>query len=473
MYGNGYGYQVFSVILTEAVGVDARWYVLLGNPVLAATVFPAVLYAVYRRAAGTPILAMLSLMLLYTVPEFLFVYSRATHEKISLTMILLVVAALTGPLRGRGASWAAALILAAFALSSMNAYFSLIPLAALAGAALGQAALARGQARLAGLQAAREASGVIPLLLLFPAVNILYVIRGSANVLTGMADLARNLVEGLTRGLLGGGGGESVPYAVAGRVYPLSLLPLLEAPTVLLALLLAYAYLKRLRGRVTATPYESAGAALAAAVAGAVAADLAGGLFGSSTLIVRTIPMLAVITAPLAAATLVVLASRLTGRGVLALALTIALLAAIAVPGFLKATRSPLVSRHIPYYTPQEEAMLEWLVSHDRSVSVYLDNRLRSVLYLYEPNADFHYLYVVITAPYYLYVKYPWQARALAVTSEMVERGVYTGLAPVPLEDFLREHYNTTLDGLLRGYSVFYSNTGALVALEPAGGAGG
>ena len=117
--------------------------------------------------------------------------------------------------------------------------------------------------------------------------------------------------------------------------------------------------------------------------------------------------------------------------------------------------------------------MLEWLVSHDRSVSVYLDVRLRSVLYLYEPSADFHYLYVVVTAPYYVYVKYPWEAQALAISADMADRGVYVGLAPVPLGRFLGEYFNTTLEGVLRGYSVFYSNTGALVALKPAGGAGG
>ncbi len=435
MYLNGYGYHVVSAMYTMLAGVDPAPYVRLANPVLGLIVALAA-YTLYARILGRGPAPIIAVAALFTVPEIIFASARGTHEKFTFTFIILIIfmiLELAGGVERRGASIVALTL--AYGLSSMNAYFAIIPGVLLASSIVSMVLLHmlfretlesdRNAARVTWSVLSNP--NIVALIVLIPLLNLAYVIRGQYLVVHGYGQILSNIMRGLLDYIFGVEKSIVQQYNIQSAYDP-RVFFLLESPGLILALgaaaSMAYTILYR---RVVEG--ADAIALMAPLIAGlGVAADLAGGLYGSKTLIVRVIPLTAILGAPAYARLLAAAAS----RGRVAMALLIVSLALLAGAGFLKATKSPLVSRHIPYYTVEEEAVAETLVEWDRGLRVYFDSRYAGVVYTVCRDVDYYYLYVKRGSPFQIYYNDPSLAEAYPASALSIERGYYRGLYPLP-----------------------------------------
>jgi len=439
MYLNGYGYHVASAMYIELAGIDAAPYVRIVNPIAALMVAAAAL-ALYSRIL--PRSRTLALLALFTVPEIIFASARGNHEKMTFTLILSIVLAavlLGDKALERGAQLLLPTI--AFGLSTMNAYFALIPVV-LIGSSIALLAVLHRIVR--GLEVSPEAlmivrgaaanPHIIALLAAFPLLNLAYVIRGKTLVVTGYGELLSNIIQGILDYIYGVEKNVVEQYNVGAAYDPLVFL-ILESPGAILALgaALSAAYMILVRKRVEAA--DSVALMLPPILAVGVAADLAGGLFGSTTIIVRIIPLAALLGAP-AYARLLAAAS---GRGRLFGAAVIVFLAVMSGVGFLKATKSPLVSRHIPYYDGAEYGLANALVEYNTMTRVYADTRMLGVIYTAATDVDYFYTYVKKGSPYRVYYPDPAQAEAYYASQNTIERGYYVGLYPRPPDTIVVE----------------------------------
>ena len=470
MYANGYGYHVISSIFTQLAGIDPAVYVQILNPLLGAVMISLGLAAAYKiGAGGSPALA---IALAAATPEVLFVYSRGTHEKMSITLLLtlLVLARLLErPGVGRG-SWAATAIIVAFGLSTMNAYFALLPAAMLAGMLL-VAAPAWKLATRRPLLSARavytverllEQPSTILLVIVLPLVNVAYILHGYSLVVAGYRELLQKLLDGLLQNLF------IVERDVVGTygiraAYSTPVFFLLETPSLAALLVPTAWYLYKLVKRKSLEAYEIIALSVPSLIVFALPIDLAGGFFGSKTIIVRMVPLAVVFLAPIYAGLLARAARNAGTRGLLALLILILVFSGLAL---LKATRSPIVSTHIPYYTPEEESAITYLINYNDKRTVYIDTRLASVLYINEPSVDYHYTYVKPGSPRHLYIKDIARADILILSQPVMDRGYYDGLYTVPLDIMLADKAGTNLEELLSTSHHIYSGGGTIILLR-------
>jgi hypothetical protein len=124
VYPNGYGYQTLAVFLVQVMGIELSTFQLVGGPLLIVwVVFPA--WLLYREFTGTSRGAVLSTVLLFIQPEFLFPLLRGTHEKFTRGLMLLAVYLLIRSLHSRShlarfTSWLLAFYLTAYATITFN-----------------------------------------------------------------------------------------------------------------------------------------------------------------------------------------------------------------------------------------------------------------------------------------------------------------------------------------------------------------
>jgi len=432
MYLNGYGYHVASAMFVQLAGIEVAPYVRIINPIAALMVAAAAM-ALYTRVI--PRSRTLALLALFTVPEIIFASARGNHEKMTFTLILSIVllAILLGhESLGRGAQ--ILLPAAAFGLSTMNAYFALIPVVLIGSSIVLLVVLSR---LVRGLEVSPDATmivrgvasspHVVALLLAFPLLNLAYVIRGKMLVVAGYGELLSNIIQGILDYIYGVEKNVVEQYNVGAAYDPMVFL-ILESPGAILALgaALSAAYMLFSRRRVEAA--DSVALMLPLILAVGVAADLAGGLFGSKTIIVRIIPLTALLGAPAYARLLAAISGR---RRALAAAVVVFLVVLSGV-GFLKATKSPLVSSHIPYYDGAEYGLANVLVEYNTVTRVYGDTRMLGVIYTAAVDVDYFYTYVKRGSPYRIYYPDPAQAEAYYASQNTIERGYYVGLYPRP-----------------------------------------
>src|SRR6266542_6619432 len=87
LYGHGFQYTAISQVLLAFTGVNVAQLQQAIYPLLSALlVFPA--WALYREVCGTRPAAALSVLLLFSQPEFLFVIMRGSHERVLRALML-------------------------------------------------------------------------------------------------------------------------------------------------------------------------------------------------------------------------------------------------------------------------------------------------------------------------------------------------------------------------------------------------
>lgn len=124
VYPNGFAFQAISAYILALTGVNVATLQQRIYPLLASlVVIPAWMF--YRELLGSGRKAMLTTLLLFTQPEFLFVILRSSHEKFTRTLLLLCLFLLTRSfrLRHRPAPFAVQVglfYLATFAFISSN-----------------------------------------------------------------------------------------------------------------------------------------------------------------------------------------------------------------------------------------------------------------------------------------------------------------------------------------------------------------
>ncbi len=150
-YLHGYAYVVWVSTLSDFTGIPVPSLVQLYLPTLSTLMVALLGYAAFRRLLGSDRLGLITLGMLFLVPEFLFTVARGNHEKIDISMILLALLALVSSIREYSmerrwqvvAAWIMTFHLATFTLSTSNTFFGTTFAAALTLLLLGWAVLLR------------------------------------------------------------------------------------------------------------------------------------------------------------------------------------------------------------------------------------------------------------------------------------------------------------------------------------------
>lgn len=127
-YPHGYAYQTIAATLIAVTGLDLSQVVLIVLPFLT-LVTGLTAFVAFRALIGNAFLGGLSALLLFIQPEFLFVLQRGNHEKITHTLVLLLVFLLVASFtRQRSVSVIAGFLVAfylgAWALIATNGFFA-------------------------------------------------------------------------------------------------------------------------------------------------------------------------------------------------------------------------------------------------------------------------------------------------------------------------------------------------------------
>src|SRR5919202_4421845 len=89
-YPHGYGYQALAAVVTEVTGLSVSQMQIAVLPFLT-LVTALIAFVAFRVLIGNAFLAGLSALLLFLQPEFVFVVERGNHEKITHTLVLVLV----------------------------------------------------------------------------------------------------------------------------------------------------------------------------------------------------------------------------------------------------------------------------------------------------------------------------------------------------------------------------------------------
>ena len=126
VYTQGYGYAVISNAILAFTGLDLQTLLQVVYPLLSALlVLPA--WALYRELSGSAKVANIATLLLFIQPEFLYVIMRASHERITRTLMIVAIWLLVRSFRfsDRRAHFGIHLILfysISYALISVNSF---------------------------------------------------------------------------------------------------------------------------------------------------------------------------------------------------------------------------------------------------------------------------------------------------------------------------------------------------------------
>ena len=127
-YPHGYGYQALAAVVTEVTGLSVSQMQIAVLPFLT-LVTALIAFVAFRVLIGNAFLAGLSALLLFLQPEFVFVVEHGNHEKITHTLVLVLVfllaASLTRPrTTGIVIGFILAFYLDAWALIATNSFFA-------------------------------------------------------------------------------------------------------------------------------------------------------------------------------------------------------------------------------------------------------------------------------------------------------------------------------------------------------------
>ncbi|MBV9119838.1 MAG: hypothetical protein JOZ39_03950, partial [Chloroflexi bacterium] len=197
VYQNGFGYTALAAFLSQFTGLSVATLQQIVFPLLSASlVLPA--YALYREITGSRQVAVLSTILLFVQPEFLFVILRGSHERMLRTLMFVAIWLLMRSLRLRENPRAFALhvvlfYLTTFGIIATNALFGISFATAIAVAMAVAWAVGRWRpslltiARLASGRLASVATAVTALGLVF----IFYIYTPASRSLAQLHDVGR------------------------------------------------------------------------------------------------------------------------------------------------------------------------------------------------------------------------------------------------------------------------------------------
>lgn len=382
VYGNGYAFPALLAALSLVTGRDPAAMQLLTTFWLAAIAIAA--FMAYRRLLRSDSLALLAALALLLMPDFLFPVLRASHERITWTFGLLILALWSRNVDSPRPGPAAALVLATYLLfGAMIAANVFLASTVLATFALALALLALlGLGRPAGrslLPGGRRMGYVLITGLLLVFLFIFYVYPPARAYLF----MLENLVDRLAVTLLGA---ETLtaPYSMthvrAAWRSPAAYAGLVAVQYgVLLVSFAAWIHLGRQlfrrEPRVSAPDYLLwlLYFGIGGQFAVGLLADYSGAFAGN--LQVRYLPAFLILAAPLAA-------RRLRGRpsprssSIHRRAAGWALLVLCGVglvAALLKATNDPLVGNFWTFYTPQERQAGRWVDDNLTNGQVWVD----------------------------------------------------------------------------------------------------
>lgn len=399
-YAHGYGYQTIAGVVAMVSGLTVSQVQLIVLPFLT-LVIALVAFVAFRALIGNAFLAGLSALLLFIQPEFVFVVERGNHEKVTHTLVLVLVfllaASLTRPRTiGTVAGFILAFYLGAWALIATNSFFAssfMMSLALALGGGLimlwfsRAAALERGAMR-------RLVYTVLSCLALF-FVFVVYVYAPARHNYGQLQTLFEKLSVLFLSFEAQGNPYEAVGSSPIAWAAPW-VYPVLTAFNwlILLGSALAWTWLAvrfKREGLVTGQRrlllLWLLAAAFAFEVLVSVVVDFSG--FLGANLQIRLFPLFMLFGIPL----VIVAGAELSGRinGPLARrALTVTMvvfLSVFAATGVLKATNDPLLSNKWLFFTGNEQRALAWADSQLERQEIWegFDERLREMQRIYRP----------------------------------------------------------------------------------------
>lgn len=400
-YPHGYAYQAIATALVVVTGLDVTHVLLIVLPFLT-LVTALIAFVAFRALTGNAFLGGLSALLLFIQPEFLFVIERGNHEKVSHTLVLmlvfLLVASLTRQLGVRVlAGFLVAFYLGAWALISTNSFFASSFMASLVLSLIGGSVM---------LWAARSATDerrairrLIYTILSCFALFFIFVVYIYAPARHNFSTF-RTLIEKLSVLFLSFEP-QNNPYetisASAGSAWiAVWIYPILTAFNWLIVAGAAAAWIwlaVRFQRQGVAREQRHLlllwllAGAFAFEVAISIAVDLSG--FLGSNLQIRLFPLFMLFGIPLAMIAGISLAGRIKGawlRRSMA-AVLVVLLGVFAISGVLKATLDPLVSNKWLFFTGSEQRALAWTDSQLERQEIWegFDERLREMQIIHQP----------------------------------------------------------------------------------------
>lgn len=399
-YAHGYAYQTIATALVTVTGLDVAHVLLIVLPFFT-LVTGLVAFIAFRALTGNAFLGGLSALLLLIQPEFLFVIQRGNHEKITHTLVLLLIFLLAASLTRRPsvpvlAGFLVAFYLGAWALIATNSFFASSFMASLVLSLIGGSVM---------LWAARSTTDerhairrLIYTILSCFALFFVFVVYVYAPARHNYGQL-RTLIEKLSVLFLSFEP-QSNPYetisATGSAWIAVWVYPVLTAFNWLIVVGAAVAWVwlaVRFRRRGIAPEQRQLlllwllAGAFAFEVAASVVVDITG--FLGSNLQIRLFPLFTLFGIPLVVIAGIWLAGRIKGiwwhRSIGAA--LIMLLGVFATTGVLKATNDPLVSNKWLFFTGSEQRALAWADSRLERQEIWegFDERLRELQIIHQP----------------------------------------------------------------------------------------
>lgn len=135
-YGNGMTYQSISLFIMRFTGVTPSQLQIFIFPALTAFL-PMIVFVTYRSFTGNSSTALLATLILFLQPDFLFVTWRGSHERITWTLVSLLLFLLSKSFLSRGtiryfSRYVIVFFMIAIAFIGSNAFFASSFIAALA-----------------------------------------------------------------------------------------------------------------------------------------------------------------------------------------------------------------------------------------------------------------------------------------------------------------------------------------------------
>ena len=130
-YSHGFGYPTWLGTLSLLTGVPVAIMNTIVLPFIAMAVFTIVCYVAYHTFLKSHKLAMLSVVLLFAIPDLMFTVLRGNHEKLNIILMLMAIVMLfrafnaiqTGSMRN-SAIWIALFYVFVFVNATVNDYFA-------------------------------------------------------------------------------------------------------------------------------------------------------------------------------------------------------------------------------------------------------------------------------------------------------------------------------------------------------------
>lgn len=407
-YGNGFTFHAATLFLQEISGVSLQTLQIYVYPSLAAFI-PLIAYTAYRSLTGSSFIALLSTLMLYLQPDFLFVTWRGSHEKITWSLLFMLLFLISESFsksfsRMSLVRYVLLFYIVGFAFVSASAFFASSFAASLAIAyIIGSVFLAIRVFRSGdsdehiAIEIGRRVRRLLYISLALAVLLYLfffYVYPPSLSLLLAF----RTLLEGLGALFLNRTP-EANPYGYVSATWTDAwLFPVLISSTLTILITASLVWLARAykllfskdltRPEINSLLILLFYAAFALQLVLSVIPDLTSA--GSSNLQVRMLPQLMLAAIPLVALGVEALTKYIRRRPVYNLAFTgVAFIVAgtLSVMAAIKITNEPLLSNNWTFTTESERTAGNWVIKHSIHPAVWtgVDDRLHTAVVFENP----------------------------------------------------------------------------------------